>query len=429
MMVVPSRSVAMTDTFDVVVVGSGPAGCTAAILLGREGLRVALLEAHRNVNYYKRLCTHSLRSSCLPTLKRLGLDEVLEQRGAIRSYDSAWTRHGWVRETCAAEHRAHGYNVSRRLMDPLVRATAAAVPGVELMLGARLTELTFDDDGRVNGVVADVGGSMRRIGARLVVGADGYSSKVAQSASLPGKLSPNNRFLYFAEYRDVGVPAWCTTALWLLEPDVAYVFRNDGVTLLTAMPAKDRLPEFRQNREAAILRMFMGLAGGPDLSAAERVSDVIGTTDYPSITRKRIVAPGVVLIGDAALVSDPLWGTGCGWAFQSAEWLCDAIVDSLLEGSPGSVDAAARHYQRRHRRTLRFHQLMNIDFSQRRKLNALQRLLYAGAARDPKVAERILAVGSRDCSPLVLGSPSVLARAAIAPCRSETFPEHRLAGV
>jgi menaquinone-9 beta-reductase len=38
----------MADRYDVVVVGSGPAGCTAAIVLGRAGLRVALLEAHRD---------------------------------------------------------------------------------------------------------------------------------------------------------------------------------------------------------------------------------------------------------------------------------------------------------------------------------------------------------------------------------------------
>lgn len=417
----------MTNTFDVVIVGSGPAGCSAAILLGRKGLRVALLEAHRNVNYYKRLCTHSIRSSSLPTLTRLGLDGVLEQRGAIRSYDSAWTRHGWIRQTHAVERPAHGYNFSRRLMDPLVRTTAAAAPGVELMLGARLTELTFDEGGRVNGVVADVGGSMRRIGAQLVVGADGYSSKVAKLASLPAILSRNDRFIYFAEYRNVGVPAWCTTALWLLEPDVAYAFRNEeGVTLLAAMPAKERLPEFRQNREAAILEMFADLPAGPNVTAAERVSDVIGTSDYPSITRKRIVAPGVVLIGDAAMVSDPLWGTGCGWAFQTADWLCDAVADRLLQGNTRSIDAAARRYQRRHRRSLLLHQFMNIDFSHKRNLNLVQRLLYAGAARDPKVADRVMSVGARNRSPLVLASPPLLVRAAIAQCRSQTVPQPRL---
>lgn len=418
---------AADDAFDVVVVGSGPAGCSAAILLGRRGLRVALLEAHRNENHYKRLCTHSIRSSALPTLRRLGLDEVLEQRGAVRSHDHAWTRHGWILQTPAGEGPGHGYNVSRQLLDPLLRATAAGTSGVELMLGSRVTELTFDQDGRVNGVVADIDGSMRRIGARLVVGADGHSSKVARLASLPGKLWRNDRFIYFAKYRNVELPAGCTTALWLLEPDAAYVFRNDeGVTLLAAMPAKDRLPAFRQNRDAAIVKFCTDLPGGPDLVAAQRVSDVIGTTDYPSITRKRIVAPGVALIGDAAMVGDPLWGTGCGWALQSAEWLCDAVAERLLYGTPRSVDAAARRYQSRHRRSLLLHQFMNIDFSRKRRLNPVQRLLYAGAARDPKVADRLMAVGSRNRSPLVLASPALLIRAAIAQLRSESFPTPRV---
>ena len=83
--------------------------------------------------------------------------------------------------------------------------------------------------------------------------------------------------------------------------------------MLAAFLNKDRLAEFGGDREAALLGSFAELPCGPDLSAAERASDVIGTTDYPSVTRRHIVAPGVALIGDAAMVGDPLWGTGCGW--------------------------------------------------------------------------------------------------------------------
>jgi flavin-dependent dehydrogenase len=409
----------MTDTFDAVLVGAGPAGCTAAMLLGRAGLKVALLDAHRDVNHYKRLCTHSMRSSALPTLNRLGLDELLEERGAVRQHERVWTQAGWTRETRPNWLPSHGYNVSRRVLDPLMRTAAAAVDGVELMMGARLTGLTFDRDGRVDGVAADLNGSMRRIGAKLVVGADGSSSKVAQLASLPGVSRPNNRFVYFAEYRNVIVPPWCTTAMWLVGRDAAYVFCNeDGVTLLAAVPAIEHLPEFRQDPEAALLKMVMNLSDGPDLTRAERVSNVIGTTDYPFINRKRIVAPGAALIGDAAMVGDPLWGTGCGWAIQTAEWLCDAVSAALRDGTIGDVDSGGRHYQRQHKRRLWLHQFTNMEFARKLRLNPLERVVFAGAVWDANVAEQVVAVGSRNRSPLTFFSPSLLLRAATARQRS-----------
>jgi flavin-dependent dehydrogenase len=63
----------------------------------------------------------------------------------------------------------------------------------------------------------------------------------------------------------------------------------------------------------------MVAADAPDLTRTELVADVIGTIDCPLITRERIVTSGVALIGDAARVSDPLWGIGCGWAFRTAK--------------------------------------------------------------------------------------------------------------
>jgi flavin-dependent dehydrogenase len=207
--------------------------------------------------------------------------------------------------------------------------------------------------------------------------------------------------------------------MWLMGRDAAYVFCNEnGVTLLCAVPAKERLPEFRQDRKAALLKVMTNLADGPDLTRAEQVSDVIGTADYPFVTRRRIVAPGVALIGDAAMVGDPLWGTGCGWAFQTAEWLCDATTNALRDGTTGDIDAAARRYQRQHKQRLLLHQFMNMDFAQKLTLNPLQRLLFAGAVWDTKVAEQVVAVGSRNRSPLAYFAPPLLLRAAIARRRS-----------
>ena len=59
------------------------------------------------------------------------------------------------------------------------------------------------------------------------------------------------------------------------------------------------------------------------------------------------VAPGLALVGDAALATDPLFGVGCGWAFQTAEWLADrwrrrCAARSRWSGA-WSATAAATH--------------------------------------------------------------------------------------
>jgi 2-polyprenyl-6-methoxyphenol hydroxylase-like FAD-dependent oxidoreductase len=122
----------------------------------------------------------------------------------------------------------------------------------------------------------------------------------------------------------------------------------------------------------------------------------------------------VALVGDAAMVGDPLNGTGCGWAFQSAEWLADAVADPLRSGGDTAIDAGARQYQRIHRRKLLPHQLTNIALSQAATLNPLMRTIYSAAPHDQKVADRVFSVATRNSSPLNLLDPFLLTRAVIA---------------
>jgi flavin-dependent dehydrogenase len=304
----------------------------------------------------------------------------------------------------------HGYSIRRQSLDPLLRRLAAQTPGVELMLGHAVTGLT-SEGGRVTGVRVRSGENCKTLRAGLVVGSDGRESAVAKFAGARTRSSRNNRFSYFAYYRNVAQPDPAPSTVWFGDPDVAYMFPNeDGVTLVACTPSKKRLPEFRDNRGQAFDRFVATLPDAPRLAKADRISKLIGFIDYPSIARQT-TGPGWALIGDAALSSDPLWGVGCGWAFQSAQWLVEAAADD-----PRSATALAT-YRKRHRSELRGHQLLISGFARAHRMNPIERLMFSAAARDGEMARHLFDFGSRLTRPAQFLSPAALGRAALGNCR------------
>ena len=197
--------------------------------------------------------------------------------------------------------------------------------------------------------------------------------------------------------------------LWFLEPDVAYTFPNDdGVTLVAAMPARAKAAEWKADPEAAMTRLFERLPRAPSLSQAQRVTPFMGMIDYPNLQRS-VSKPGLALIGDAALSIDPLWGIGCGWALQSAEWLAGAVGRAWT--NPAELDRGLSAYAKRHRSELAGHQFLIKDFSTGRPFNFLERLTFSAAARDPTCADTFSAFGSRCIGVRRFLRPDALARA------------------
>ncbi|MFF5706948.1 NAD(P)/FAD-dependent oxidoreductase [Streptomyces sp. NPDC012794] len=304
------------DDYDVVISGAGLAGSAAAILLARRGVRVALLERRSDPEAYKVLCTHSITANAHPVLDELGLLPALEKAGAVRNHARWYTRWGWIEPRAAPAGPAlpYAYNVRRSTLDPLIRSRAARTPGVDLLLGHQPAGLVREA-GRTVGARVKAPGGEREIRARLVVGADGKDSAVAKFAEVPTRQHENGRFGYLAHFRDLPLHGGVGQA-WFLEPDMAYAFPNDdGVTVLAVLPGKKRLPAFREDLEGSFLSFVRALPEAPPVDSAERISKIIGTVDYPLVTREP-TAPGVALVGDAALTSDPLWGVGCGWALR-----------------------------------------------------------------------------------------------------------------
>jgi flavin-dependent dehydrogenase len=391
--------------FDVAVVGASIAGCTAARLFAQAGARVALIERRPDPTAYKVVCTHAILSSATPTIERLGLEPLLEARGAVRTRAEFWTPHtGWFRFPGDVPR---GYGVTRQTLDPMLRRLAAGTPGVELLAGQTAARL-LADEGRPAGIEVETSSHQTRaVHARLVVGADGRGSTVARLAGVPGRVRAHNRFFYFAYWRGVQ-PRTTMVRGWLLDPESSAQFPNeDDLTLLAVGPHRSRVAEFRSDLEGAYARMVAGLPDAPDLSHAERVSDLIGKLEMPNVIRPA-ARPGVAFVGDAALASDPLFGVGCGWAFQSAEWLVDETTPSLR--GDGGLDAALDRYRRKVMWRLGLHHLLIAEYASGRKTLPWERAMFRAAADDPVVARALEEVVSRRRLPLRLLDPRLAPR-------------------
>jgi len=393
--------------YDVAIVGASTAGCTVARLFALRGARVALIERRPAIDAYKTVCTHYIQSSATPTIEKLGLAPLLEERGAVHNSVDMWTRDsGWIR--LAESEAPYGYSLTRRSLDPILRRLAAGTAGVDLIAG--WTAVGLLGDARPAGVqIEDRTHERRELSARLVVAADGRDSKLARFARVPGRVKPHGRFFYWGYWRGVR-PTTTRSRMWLLDPDCAYTFPNeDDLTVVLVAPHHDRLPEFRSDLEGAYRRMVDALPDGPILSDATLDSKLLGKLELPNVYR-HAARPGIAFVGDAALAADPLWGVGCGWAFQSADWLVDETADALDGGS--DLDAALERYRRVHRRGLLPHYLMICDIASGRATKPIERRLYRAAARDRVLRRGFQQVGSRRRSPVRMLDPRVLARVA-----------------
>jgi menaquinone-9 beta-reductase len=400
--------ISTTPDYDAVVVGASLAGCATAIQLGRAGARVVLVEKHADPQAYKRICSHFIQASGVPAIERLGLLEPMMAAGALRSHIRIWTRWGWI--VAPRDPQSACLNLRREKLDPLLRGMAAETPGVELLLGLSAQSLVHEG-GAVRGVVVRArDGEETTLRGRLVVGADGRDSRIAELSGVPVKRVPHERFSYGAYFSGAGPAHAPDMSMWMTDPQWAAAFpTDDGLTFYAAMPTKWRLPEFRRDPLGALVAFVADQPEAPPIREAKLHGQVLGKLDMENKVR-RPVAPGLALVGDAALAIDPLWGVGCGWAFQSAEWLAESVTPALLGAEP--LDDGLERYRKRHARGLNGHARTMLDYASGRKFNGGERLAFSAATKDAEVARLSELFGTRQIGPveaLVRTAPRALA--------------------
>jgi len=326
-------------TWDVVIVGAGPAGAMAAHELARRGLAVLLVDRAAFPRW--KVCGCCLNGHALASLQAVGLGQLTRDAGAVPLEGIRLAVAGRVAQVPLSS----GVSLSRETLDAAlvtaaVEAGAAFLPRTHASLTApmsvppalRWVELRQEQ-------------TSERVAARIVLAADGLGGNlVARGGVSEVATKPGAR---------IGMGVVAPTGPAFYSPGIIFMAcgRSGYLGLV-------RLEDDRLDLAAAFDPSWIRTHGGPGHAAVELLAEVgwpavpdlaeLNWRGTPALTRRarRLAAERLFLIGDAAGYIEPFTGEGMAWALAAGRAVAPLVVRAVGRWHPGLAHEWGEVYRR-----------------------------------------------------------------------------------
>ena len=332
----------MKEQYDVIIVGAGPGGSSAACSLAAQGFSALLLD--KETFPRDKICGDGIAPRAVHALYRLGLREELEGRfkrtKGIRFYA---TRGGLteVHYPMGSRYPDHGYVVPRRDLD-LILLNKAKAMGAEVMEGCRVTALLPPRAGSIPGVTVAYQGDELELKGRFIVGADGPSSLVGRELGLlrddPLYLGVSVR-CYMTGVKGVSdfLEIYPEDAI---SPSCGWIFPVDDDT---ANVGAGYMLYARRKRRINLNRVFDDFLlrtrhAAAKLREARPSGRLRGAMLRVGMGGSVPGSANVLLVGDAASLTNPISGEGITYALESGRWAGETLAAAMHSGDAAILE-------------------------------------------------------------------------------------------
>lgn len=331
----------MKSSYDVVVIGGGPAGCTAAGLVAEAGHSTLLLERESVPRFH---VGESLMPECYWPLQRLGMIERMKNSKFTRKKSVQFVT-STGKESAPFYFEQHDpressttWQVERADFDQMLWERAGEL-GADCHDQTRVMDVLINPQGVASGVkLRTADGETTEVSAKVVMDGSGQQSLIANKLNLREDIPNLRKSAIWGYYkdalRDQGDNSGATIIMHTLEKESWFWFipLSDEITSIGCVGDSDYMLKTGLDTAA---RYALELDRCPGLKSrlehAERLGKLHVAKEY-SYWTKQHAGDGWVLIGDAFGFIDPLYSSGVYFALVMGERAADAVNDGFQRG-------------------------------------------------------------------------------------------------
>jgi geranylgeranyl reductase family protein len=329
----------ISNDYDVIVMGGGPAGSAVASILAREGRKVVLFEKEEFPRHH---IGESLMTDTYRTFERMGFLDKLKASPFVRKYSVQFANPAGKESRpfyfFEANHHesAVTWQVTRAVFDKML-IDHAEEQGATVHQRAQVRQVLFDGDRATGCEVKMRDGSLQKFSARVVVDATGQSAMLSNKFGWrvrDPKLKKAVLYSYFkGAHREPDLNGGATLVLRTQKGSNGwfwYIPLENDITSVGIVADPDYLVKGRGQDLAKIFDEEVEKCEPcrRRLASATRADKIYSIIDY-SYRSVECAGNGFMLIGDAYGFLDPIYSSGVLLALKMAELAADAIHDAF----------------------------------------------------------------------------------------------------